>query len=285
MPLHAGAVGKQLPPQDLLVTPRMALAYAAGIGDESVLCGDDALEDFMAHPAFCVVPEWRLVVENRASGMGLTPDEALRGVHAGQNTKFLRPILPGATIRTSGEVVEVRSTRAGALVRTRLDTSDAESGEMLSTTLTSALYRDVTVEGAGAAAASIEDLTETWPAAPAWQDVAVPLDRLFAHRYTECSDIWNPIHTERRVARAAGLPDIIVHGTALWALAGRELIKAYAPGAPDRLAALAGRFSAMVLAGEPIKIRHGRNGEGAVAFAVLNAAGDEAVSKGVALFR
>lgn len=285
MPLHADVVGRQFPPQDLLVTPRMALAYAAGICDDSVMCGDDAREGFMAHPAFCVVPEWRLVVESRASGMGLTPEEALRGVHAGQNTEFLGPIRPGATIRTRGEVVEVRETRAGALVRTRLDTSDAESGEMLATTLTSALYRGVAVVGGGAAADAIEDLTETSLTALGWQDVFIPLDRQFAHRYTECADIWNPIHTERRVARSAGLPDIIVHGTALWALAGRELVKAYVPGAPNRLAALAGRFSAMVLAGEPIMIRHGRDGQGAVAFTVLNAAGDEAVSKGVALFR
>ncbi|GJF05784.1 MaoC/PaaZ C-terminal domain-containing protein [Pseudonocardia sp. D17] len=31
--------------------------------------------------------------------------------------------------------------------------------------------------------------------------------------YTECSTIWNPIHTDIRVAHASGLPDIVVHGT------------------------------------------------------------------------
>lgn len=285
MPLHADAVGRRLPVQVLRVTPRMALAYTAGIGDESACCADDSHAGFIAHPAFCVTPEWRLVVDNRARGMGLTPDEALRGVHAGQNTNFLTPIRPGADIQISGEIVEVRGTRAGGLVRTRLDISDALSGEALSSTLTSALYRGVAVEGVARAAVPVEDVTEQWSPAGAWRSVTLALDRLFAHRYSECADIWNPIHTERRVARAAGLPDIIVHGTALWALAGRELIKAYAPDAPDRLSSLNGRFSAMVLAGDPITVRHGRAPDGAVVFTVLNAAGEEAIARGVARFR
>ncbi len=285
MPLHAAVVGTQLAARELHVTPRMALAYAAGIADSNAVCIDDALDGFAAHPAFCVVPEWRLVAENRTRGMGLTPEEALRGVHAGQNSDFLRSIRPGSTIRTSGEVVEVRATRAGALARTRLTTCDAESGELLAETLTTALYRGVEVAGSDRAVGPVEDRTENWEPAEVWREVVVPLDRMFAHRYTECANIWNPIHTERRVARAAGLPDIIVHGTALWALAGRELINAYAPDAPGQLAALDGRFAAMVRAGEPITIRHGRDRRGAIAFAVLNAAGQEAISRGVALFR
>jgi acyl dehydratase len=285
MPLHADIVGRQLPEQVMHVTPRMALAYAAAIADENAVCTDDAHPGFIAHPAFCVTPEWRLVIENRARGMGLTPDETLRGVHAGQNTEFHAPIRPGIEIRITGEVLDVRGTRAGALVRTRLAIGDAVSGESLSSTLTTALYRGVAVEGAGSEVSPVDDVTDRWQPAPDWKSVTVPLDRLFAHRYSECADIWNPIHTERRVARAAGLPDIIVHGTALWALAGRELIAAYAAGAPERLASLNGRFSAMVLAGEPITVRHGRGLGREIVFTVLNAAGEAAISKGIATFR
>ena len=285
MPLDAAIVGRQLPTQQMRVTPRMALAYAAGIGDGNDVCADDAHPDFMAHPAFCVTPEWRVVIENRTRGMGLAPAETLRGVHAGQNTTFLKPVRPGIEISIGGKVVDARGTRAGALVRSLLEISDVATGETLTSTLTTALYRGVEVIGASPAIDPIEDVTEHWTAAGGWQSLTIPLDRLFAHRYSECADIWNPIHTERRVALAAGLPDIIVHGTALWALAGRELISAYAPGAPDRLASLNGRFSAMVLAGDPISIRHGRAPNGDIVFTVLNAAGAEAISKGIATFR
>jgi len=283
MPLYADVVGHRLPEQRLRVTPRMALAYAAGIGDQSSVCADDMSPGFMAHPAFCVSPEWRLVLQNRMSGMGLTPDETMRGVHAGQNSRFFSPIRPGSDIRVTGEVVEVRGTKAGALVRTRLEIEEAETAEPLCSTLTTALYRGVAAVGAASAADSLEDVTETWSAPATSARVTLPLDRMFAHRYSECADIWNPIHTERRAALAAGLPDIIVHGTALWALAGRELIGAYTPDEPQRLKSLNGRFSAMVIAGEPITIVHGKGSSpGEVMFSVLNAAGEEAVSRGVA---
>jgi acyl dehydratase len=37
--------------------------------------------------------------------------------------------------------------------------------------------------------------------------------------YTECSRIWNPIHTNPAVATRAGLPRPILHGTATLAMA------------------------------------------------------------------
>jgi acyl dehydratase len=109
----------------------------------------------------------------------------------------------------------------------------------------------------------------------------ITLDRWFAHRYTECASIWNPIHTERRVALAAGLPNIIVHGTALWALAGRT-VTASRPG--RRLTRLGGTFSAMVEPGSTITVRHAPSAPDldVVRFEILNAAGRRAVSRGVA---
>lgn len=285
MPLSADIVGRALPERVVRVTTRMALAYAAGIGDDNAVCYDDTSPDFIAHPAYCVAPEWQVVIANRTNGMGLLPEEAVRGVHAGQNTVFRKPIRPGMAVRVGGEVAEVRATGAGALARSRLVTTSAETGELLAETLTSSMYRGVAVTGENRRLGAITDITETWAEPAQSDDTVIPLDRWFAHRYTECADIWNPIHSERRVALAAGLPDIIVHGTALWALAGRAVISAYAPGEPQRLASLAGRFSAMVLPGTAITVRHGRINEATIAFTVLNEAGQVAISRGVATFR
>lgn len=284
MPLSTDIVGRALPEQTVRVTTRAALAYAAGIGDDSAICFDDTRPDFMAHPSYCVSPEWQVVIANRTNGMGLAPDEAMRGVHAGQNTQFRKPIRPGITVTVGGEVVEVRATKAGALARSRLVTRDAETGDVLAETLTSSMYRGVAVNGSDRALAGVVDVTEAWQQPASTEDAIVPLDRWFAHRYTECANIWNPIHSEHRVALAAGLPDIIVHGTALWALAGQALISAYRPGAPQALTSLAGRFSAMVLPGTPIAVRHGVVGAGTIAFVVLNEAGQPAISRGIATF-
>ena len=44
-------------------------------------------------------------------------------------------------------------------------------------------------------------------------------------RNSECALIWNPFHTDAAVARAAGLPAIILHGTATLALAVSEVLR------------------------------------------------------------
>ena len=118
-------------------------------------------------------------------------------------------------------------------------------------------------------------------------EIAVP--REMPHVYTECADIWNPIHTERAVALAAGLPDIILHGTATLALAARELLNREAGAAPARLARIACRFGAMVIPGATIQV-HATGGTPiaggrAVFFTVTNAAGGPAIRDGVAIIR
>lgn len=285
MPVDAGIVGMPLRERRVHVSVRAALAFAAAIEEDSLCCVDDMRADFMAAPTFCVRPEWAVVSANRAAGLGVSPEERTRVVHAGQSSRFIRPVKPATTVKVSGRIVAVRETRAGALVQTSLVIANCETDEPLSETMTSALYRGVGVAGAPRAMPGIVAESPGWNCPKHIRRVDLQLDRLFAHRYTECADIWNPIHTERRAALAAGLPDTIVHGTALWALAGRELVKAYVPGRPEHLRALSGTFSAMVVAGDPIAILHGQCGrDGKVAFTVLNANGAEAISKGVAAF-
>lgn len=265
----------------IAVTPRMALAYSAGLGDTS--CLDDAAGHFAASPFFCVSLEWQLVIAARNEMLGVTPAEAVRAVHAGQSTRFLKPLRPGQTVTVSGRILEVRKTRAGALSVTQLDVTGAD-GMTITSTLSTGVFRGVGVDGedrctSGASPAAVP------PRMFAVEQTIIPLDRGFPHRYTECAAIWNPIHTERKAALAAGLPDIIVHGTALWALAGTALLARFASGAPGRLKNLSGRFAAMVVAGTAITVRHGPiSGDGEVSFEVLNEQGDKAVADGRATF-
>jgi acyl dehydratase len=285
MPLRSAVVGEALAPLTAHITPRGALAFAAGIADDAEGAFDDTRPTFAASPMACVSLEWALVIAARNALLGVTTTEARRAVHAGQDSRFLAPLRPGAEVSVGGQVLEVRRTGAGALSTTRLDVTDLASGALISTSLSTALYRGVAVEGEDR---SIAPAPDPAPSASGCDviETPIPLDRGFAHRYSECAAIWNPIHTERAVAREAGLAETIVHGTALWALAGRILIGRFAPDRPGRLTRLSGRFSAMVPAGTPIVVRHataaGR--ADAAVFTVLNAQGREAVSQGFATF-
>ena len=292
MPISTAAAGSSLPTATRDITVREALAYAAGIGDTCDPVFDDARgEGIAAPPTYCVSLEWPVVSNGRGSHLlGAERDELVRGVHASQDSHFHRPIRPGDSLTTRGRYTGVRSTRAGTLLTTRLDTVDEEDRPVV-TSWSRSIFRGVATEGANAdieAAPAVPRLGMT-EGAPARSEVFVP--REMPHVYTECARIWNPIHTERNVALRAGLPDIILHGTATWALAGREIMRMYGDGDPARLKRLHGRFTAMVIPGTTITVEHepaegagGDDGGGRhIAFRVLNAEGRAAISQGVAV--
>jgi acyl dehydratase len=198
---------------------------------------------------------------------------------------FHSPLRADATIRVEAQIEAIRPTRAGALTTTRMRIVDHATGEPRTTSRIETILRGVAVTGQPSAVPSA-DATITASTGPA-ATVRIPIPRGFAHAYTECADIWNPIHTERRVALAAGLPDIIVHGTALWALAGREIVARRGCGDSQRLARLACRFSAMVVPGTSVTLEHASstNNPGRVGFIMRNETGVAALTSGIAELR
>lgn len=288
MPIAASAAGSALPSATRRITVRDVLAYAAGIGDTCEPVFDDARgEGIAAPPSYCVSLEWPVVSSGRGRQLlGGDPDELARGVHASQDSHFHRPIRPGDSLTTRGRYAGVRATRAGVLLTTRLETVDGD-GRPVVTSWSRSIFRGVDTEGTNAE-------PEPPPETPrvrlngtdtSRSEIFVP--REMPHVYTECARIWNPIHTERAVALRAGLPDIILHGTATWALAAREVLRACGGGDPARLKRLHGRFTAMIIPGTSIVVEHGPaseiDGARLIAFRVLNAEGREAVSQGVAV--
>jgi acyl dehydratase len=289
MPVRSAAVGLSTEPRACEVTTRQLLAYAAGIGDTNARYFDDAAEaGILAHPMFIVAVEWPVALTLRQHpGFKIPREEGMRGVHAGQDVTFHRPIRPGDRLRTTATIVQVRHIRPGAFVLIRYETVDAASQEPVVTSYSSTIYRDVEVEGPDSGIAESPPLPASTLDETACQEVVVAVPREAPHVYTECADIWNPIHTERRVALAAGLPDIILHGTATYALAASQLINRCAAGDPTRLKRLAARFAAMVIPGTTITLRYQATPEAGetVPYTVCNTAGRPAIAGGVAVFR
>jgi acyl dehydratase len=283
MPVRTSAIGMALDVVETELTARKALAYAAGIADCSDAVFDDARTGgIVVPPPFCVSPEWPVVSGPKyMAAMGMSLEERRRGVHYIQDSEFHVPLRPGMKLRTEGTVVAVRRSRAGALTVSKLSTVDCDSGATAVTSWTSSIVRGVDVEGEDSTAEAPPPLPQGSGTVMAETEIFIP--REMPHSYTECANIWNPIHTEREVALAAGLPDIILHGTATWALAGREVIAACCGGDPTRLKRLHGRFTAMVIPGTSIRVAIEEPADGVVGFSVFNAAGDAAVSNGIAV--
>jgi hypothetical protein len=76
MPVSRRALGAELAPNTVEVTPRMLLAFAAGVGDLGPRTFDDAGPvPLIASPGFCARLEWAVLGSGRAEsarsrGMG-----------------------------------------------------------------------------------------------------------------------------------------------------------------------------------------------------------------------
>jgi acyl dehydratase len=239
------------------IDTRWLMAYAAALGETDARYYN-TLEPGgpAAHPLFPVCYEWpaMLALRDRA-----TQEEiAIRSVHASHDLTLHRPPRAGDTLHTTARVTGLAHRRAGTLMTVRQETVDAE-GRPVSTTDYGSVYRDVGFEGEDSGFRPEARGGPEMPAGAVELSVAVPAG--LAHVYTECARIWNPIHTDVAVARAAGLPDIILHGTATLALALSRVLGHLAAD-PSAVRRLSARFTGMVPLPSHLTVRVAEGPEG-----------------------
>ncbi len=267
------------------------MAYAAALGDV-LPCYVDTRQPagVVAHPLFPVCFEWPLIVGGRQlprtfpDDGRLTPAERMRSVHATHDLVIHRSVRPGDRLTTRPTIVGVERRKPGAYQVVRLDTT-AANGTAVCTTWMGALYRGVDVDGPDRPATDTPVTESIATEAPARAEIRVAIAANLAHVYSECARIWNPIHTDRAFAVAAGLPDIILHGTATLALAISRIITSEASGDPTRVQRIAARFGAMVFMPSEIVVRIIARDAGVVRFEVRNSEGGLAVRDGVVVLR
>jgi acyl dehydratase len=292
MPLSSTLVGTVGEPVVHDIDARWLMAYAAGLGD-TLPCYLDTRrpEGIIPHPLFPVCFEWPALRAMRDSerAASLTAEERLRAVHATHDLILYRRVKPGDRVITRATVVGVERRPPGAYQVTRLDTLDA-TGALVCATWQGALYRGVAVEGPDRPAYDAPTLPrQRHGSAAVRAEVVIPISALAAHVYTECARIWNPIHTDLAVAERAGLPGLVLHGTATLALAVSRIIALEAENEPQRVWRVAGRFGAMVRMPSEVTVRilsrcETQEGE-VIEFEVRNQEGQPAVRDGVVILR
>jgi acyl dehydratase len=291
--LSRDVVGAREGPVVREIDARWLMAYAAAVGATGPAYLDTTRADgLVAHPLFPVCYEWPLAEAIRAARFA--PEIAARSVHATHDVVLHRLPRPGDRLATVATVVGLEPRPPGAYVLTRHDTTDA-AGAAVSTTLYGSLHRGVTCDANGAPGADARDAARsaavvTDPAPlpppagdPAWMDL-VEVPASLAHTYTECARIWNPIHTDRSVALRAGLPDIILHGTATLALAITKVLERHPGLDAPAVRRVRGRFAAMVRVPATLRVEAWTEiatGPGrAIPFRVLTADGRPALRDG-----
>lgn len=266
-----------------LLDARASMAYAAGINDTNPAYFDDLRsEGLKVHPAIAFSLQWNA---------RFMPDQQINlraapfGVHAETDLRIHRPFRSGEAVTTQGRLVARRQIGPGvySVDRYRMTGSN---GDLIAELDYNGIIRGGVL--AGKAVVLEADVARPEPTAaqaePLWSDaVHVPLHA--GQQYTECADIYNPIHTEPSAARKGGLPGVILHGSATKAMALSAVINHCFDGNPDRVTRLVGQLRGMVLMDTTISIDclaiedHGD--ERRVFFRVLNQEGQAAIAGGL----
>lgn len=296
MPIDATFVGHAGTEQSHHVDARWLMAYAAALGhDEAHFLDTTRAEGLVAHPLFPVCLEWPAVLaaQELSSEQGISVAERRLGVHSTHDLIFFRALRAGDTLRVRPTISEVRPSRSGTSQVVRLDMHREEDDALVCSSWYGMVFRGVTCQGEGGHNRDLDPpplapLAEGRRGLPTTtRHFHVPAT--FAHVYTECSRIWNPVHTDRQIAVDAGLPDIILHGTANLAIGISEILRADPERHPDTIRRVRARFRAMVRMPQTLRIEIGEpeklDGGGELqVFEVLNEAEEPAVAGGLIVY-
>ena len=266
-----------------LIDTRFAMAYAAGINDANPAYFDDLPPGGVSvHPGIAFSLQWP---SRFRPDVAPNVRAAPYGVHASTDLRIHRPFRAGEAITTQGMVIGKRQIGPGVynVDRYRMTSSN---GELVAELYYNGITRGATLAGPNA----MIDEEPAWPSlassgdAVLWRE-ELPITLHAAQQYTECARIYNPIHTEPSVAKAAGLPAIILHGSATKAISLSAVINRCFDGDPRRITRLCGQLRAMVLMDTTIAVEamaeEKVDGEKRVLFRTMTEDGQRAVSNGI----
>lgn len=286
MPLNMTMLGEQTQPFVHDVDARWLMAYAAGINDLNPRYMDTSRFAVLGHPLFPVCLEWPAILGSRQlrGFEAMTAAENARGVHAAHDLHIYQPIVAGERYTTRATMIGLRAIKPGAAQTLRLDTFN-RAGELVCQTWQLSISRDVAVLGEPAAGEAAPDLPDSSLGEPLSRRYELPVQAGAANIYTECARIWNPIHSDKAFALAAGLPNIILHGTATLALAVSKLVDEHLDGDPTRVVRIGGRFTGMVLMPTVLCLQLQWQSKDYLGFGITDGQGAEVFSQGFVGFR
>lgn len=282
-------VGHRFAPVDTTVALRATMNCAAAVGDANPAYFDDSRPGgVVAPPLFAVALSWPLLEDlPRRLGGGLAAEHALAAVHQVEDLSLERLLRPGDKVRLEGRVAAVLPHDRGTRLVLALQ-AKTSAGEPIHTEHVGLLVRGHSCDGDGRGADAVPQLSPDGLGEPAWE-TELRIDPLAPWVYDGCTGIVFGIHTVPRMARAMGLPGVVLQGTATLGMAVRELTRQVAGGCPERVRRVACRFAGWVRPGTSLRLRCSAPEEdetgGSVRFRVLDEAGRTIVKDGLLAYR
>jgi acyl dehydratase len=269
-------LGQWSDPVEFEVTQERIVEYAKATNDEI----EPHASGRYAPPVFAVVPAFATLAPTMAEV--IPPELLMMGVHGEQDFRFHRPIEPGTTVVSKAVALGFHARSSGVTVVVKAETRDKASDDLLVEQFMTSFVRGAqSGESVGEEPpghAFDESLREREPDATVEQS----FDDDQTYRYAPAAGDPMPIHTDEEVAKAMGLPGIIIHGLCTMAFTSRAVIGHACPEDPTRLKRLAVRFSKPCLPGQTITTRIWSAGDGAFAYETTSDAGAVVIKDGLA---
>ena len=285
MPLSSDLVGITGAPFASTIDARWAMNFAAGIDDVTPILYDTTSDSLPIHPMVLGHPEFEATKRGRDLA-ALMPDEHRRGVHVRLDSRLHQPLRTGLELTTTPQIVGAYRHRAGAYLGLRHETRTL-AGEPVATTFYGSIQRGTELVGD-----DVRPTLEDRPSVPADAEggpaleLSIPANA--CHVYSECARIYNPFHTDLRVAHEVGLDGLILHGTATLARSVAAIAGALFEGDPSSISRIAADFKGMVVVPASLTLTYQRftndAGKDTVTFEVRNAAGDRVIADGLIEF-
>jgi acyl dehydratase len=243
------AIGTWSDPVEFAVERERIQAYAAATNDpiEAHAAGD------LAPPVFAVVPAFGALAP--ASTQVIPPEVLMMVVHGEQDFHFHRPIEPGAELVTRAAPIGLAPRSSGVTVAVKGETRDKAGDELLVEQYMTSFVRGAQVDEPAGEMPPPHPFDEALRERSPDAEVAATFDEDQTFRYSEAAGDPMPIHLDEDVAKAMGLPGIIIHGLCTMAFTSVAVIQHACPDDPTRLKRLAVRFSKIVQPKQTITTR------------------------------
>jgi acyl dehydratase len=271
---NTDAVGVWGDPVEFAVERERIKAYAAATNDPIAphVAGD------IAPPVFAIVPAFGAAAQSMTQV--IPGDLLMMVVHGEQDFHYHAPIRPDTTLTTRSVPIGVQARSSGVTVTVKSETRSGDEllVEQYMTSFVRGAQTDASAGEGGPDHAFDESLRERDPDAAVGQ--TFDADQTF--RYSEAAGDPMPIHLDDDLAKAMGLPGIIIHGLCTMAFTSVAVIQHACPDDPARLKRLAVRFSKVVQPKETITTRLWSAGDGRYAYETTSDAGAVVIKDGLA---
>ena len=266
---------------DVEVSIPQAIAYAKATNesDRRFLSGE------IASPMFATVPVRPATLAAFSLAMPAGLPSTVPRLAGEQDMHFHAPIVPGQPVRCRARFLGISPKSSGTALAFEVETRGRAGGLLNRQYMTTFLPRVRWPREDGERPPD-RPVTLTGAAHPVVARISQRFDPDQTFRYAEASGDPSRWHLDDAVARAAGLPGIIIHGLCTMAFLGRALAECVTDGDVLRVRRLAVRFSRPVFPGSTVTTAiwagDARDGRRPYIFEATREDGERVITNGLA---